>query len=322
MDLYEHINQIKDSAPEMVYFLYGNDFYLTEEAVGELSRQYQAVGAAAEVKRYYGGNGTDDSFVNSLSNLGMFSPRQIIVYKEITSLKPNHRKTLQAYLKKPDPNILLILTASGQSRSSLIGTLKKQAVQISVWTPPERSFPNLVLSHLGQKEIEIEPEALDLLLYATNDDLSHTFSELEKVLIYIGPRRSIRAGDIRAVVGGAKAYQMSDFIDAVLEHRLTESYAIARALIQSGTKAPYFVMSLFHLFQNIWAFPKVHAPQTARTPRDKRNQARFRKGYNNYKDADFAYIFHRLTDVDLKAKSVKLSTEELITPLIYEILHA
>ena len=322
MDLYEHLNRIKNSAPQLVYFLYGNDFYLTEEAVRELSHQYQAAGQTAEVKRYYGGNGNDDSFINSLSNLGMFSPRQIIIYKEITGLKPNHRKTLQSYLKKPDPNILLILTASGQSRSNLVATLKKQAVQISVWTPPLRSFPNMVLNYLRQKEIDIQPEALDLLLYATNDDLSHTFSELEKVLIYIGRQRSISAQDIRSVVGGAKAYQMSDFIDAVLEHKLTESFAIAKALIQSGTKAPYFVMSLFHLFQNIWAFPKLHATQTARTPRDKRDQARFRQGHQHYKDADFAHIFHRLTDVDLKAKSVKLSTEELIIPLIYEILHA
>ncbi len=304
------------------YFLYGNDLYLSEESIRMLSEAFQKTAGKVERSRYYGGENNDDSFINSLVNVGMFAPRQIVIYKEITQLHPSHRKALLHYIENPDPNTLLIMTAIGQSRSRIIDDLKKKATLISVWTPPVKSFAAIITQYLQNRSFQISTEALDLLVYSTSDGLAHTFSELEKVTVYVGDRKTIEAEDIRAVVGGAKSYQISDFIDAVIQHDIFEALKICLALIQTGVNAPYFVLSLFHFFQNVWAYPKVHQPSTPVRPLDKREKARFREGYEHYRDSDFKFIFERLTDVDLKSKSVNLSTEELMIPVIYEIMNA
>ncbi len=319
---FEELELIEKGEIKLIYFLYGDDLFLQEEAIRSVCQSFIKTGGLPERKVFYGGEKTDDSFIQSLVSVGMFSSRQIVIYKNINQIPISFRKQLLQYFDNPDTNTLLILTADGQKKSKFIESLKRISRVISVWTPQPRSFPSIVLGYLEKKGCEIKPDALDLLVSSTDDTLSHTFSELEKVLVFVGERKSINIDDIRFIVGGSKKYQMSDFIDAIGNGDLYNSINICITLIETGIKAPYFVSSLYNYFVNVWAYPEVHMNASEGKPWMRWKITKYGKGYENYKNSDFGFIIDRLTDVDLKSKSVNLSTEELMIPLLYEIVSA
>ncbi len=317
---FEELELIEKGGIKPTYFIYGDDFFLQEEAIKAICQSFSKAGSLPDRKIFYGGEKTDGSFIQSLVSVGMFSSRQIVIYKNINQISISVRKQLLQYLDNPDINTLLILAAVGQKKSKFIESLKRKSRVISVWTPQHKSFPGIVFRYLEKKGYKIAPVALEILVSSTDDSLSHTFSELEKVLVYIGERKSINADDIRSIVGGSKKYQMSDFIDAVSNCDLYSSINTCMALIETGIKTPYFVSSLYNYFVNVWAYPKVHIKYSEVKPWEKWKILKYRKGYENYKNCDFGFIINRLTDVDLKSKSVNLSTEELMIPLLYEII--
>jgi len=317
---FEELELIEKGEIKPTYFLYGDDLFLQEEAIKAVCQSFSKTGGMPDRKIFYAGERTDNSFIQSLGGIGMFSSRQIVIYKNINQISISVRKQLLQYLDNPDVNTLLILAAVGQKKSKFIESLKRKSRVISVWTPQLGSFHGIVFRYFEKKGYKLAPDALELLVSSTNDSLSHTFSELEKVLLYIGERKSIDADDIRFIVGGSKKYQMSDFIDAVGNRDLYNSVNICMLLIETGIKAPYFVSSLYNYFVNVWAYPEVHIKYSGVKPWEKWKILKYRKGYENYKNCDFGFIINRLTDVDLKSKSVNLSTKELMIPLLYEII--
>ena len=310
---------IENGRLESVYLLNGGDFYLEEEAINSLCEAFYKEGSAERLV-FYGNGDNDDTFIQSLLSVGIFSLRQVVIYKQIGKLPVSYRKTLLTYLKKPDVNILLIMVHDGQKGGSFLNDLKRLVHVIPTWTPRTEKFPDFILRALTKNGIDISADALELLVDSTNDSLSHAFSELEKVIVFIGERKTISIKDVRKVVGGSKDFRMSDFIDAVCQRNLKSALIIFKALIETGANTPYFVSSLYNFFFNVWAYPDVHKKKREEVFYKKKQIAKYRAGYGNYSDSDFGHIFRMLTDVDLKSKSVNLSTEDLMVPLLYEII--
>ncbi len=319
----DELEKIEAGQLGAVYLLYGDDLYLEEEVIGSLSTGFiQKSSAAAEKKVFYGSEDTGDEFLQSLVNIGMFASRQIIIFKEITNLSNRYHKSLLSYLDAPDPNTLLILTAAGGQKSTLLNKLKKHTAikTLSIWSPYPRQFPVLIQRKIKKEGYQISPEALEILSISTNDSLSHAFAEIEKILIYIGDKPEITLENVRAVVGSEKNYQMADFNQAVAERDLYQAIHICLALIETGIDTPYFISSLYRLFANVWAYQQIHAGTQSDYYPIKKTRELYESAYRNYADRNYKSVFEKLLEVDLKAKSTSISTQDLMIPLIFELL--
>ena len=319
----DELEKIDKGQLASVYLLYGDDLYLEEEAIGTLIEVFSKIsGSAIEKKTFYGTENSADSFIRSLANIDIFASQQIIIYKNITKLSTGYRKQLLRYIDHPEQNILLILSAAGGQKGKFFTSIKKHpsVETVSIWTPRPNQFPALIQRKFKKEGYQIDPEALDMLAVSTNDSLSHTFSEIEKIIVYAGDRKNISSDDVRAVVGGEKNYQMSDFIHAVAERDLYQAIHICLALIETGVKSPYFVSSLYSLFVNVWAYKQIHQGVNDTYYPLQKMREQYGNAYKKYTGSNFGNLFNRLLDVDRKAKSTGLSTEDLMIPLIYQVI--
>jgi DNA polymerase-3 subunit delta len=319
----DELEKIEKGQLAPVYLLYGDDLYLEEEAIGTLINVFSKDSSSTiEKKSFYGTENSDDPFIQSLVNIGMFASQQIIIYKDIPKLSTNYRKQLLRYIDHPEQNILLILSSTSGQKSTFFTSIRKHpsVETVSIWTPSPNQFPALIQRKFKKEGYQIDPKALDMLTVSTNDSLSHAFSEIEKIIVYAGDTHKITPDNIRAVVGGEKNYQMSDFIHAVAERDLYQAIRICLALIETGVKSPYFVSSLYLLFVNVWAYKQIHrGVRDTYYPLQKiRNQ--YENASKKYTGNNFGNLFNRLLDVDRKAKSTSLSTEDLMIPLIYQVI--
>ena len=305
------------------YLLYGNDLYLEEEVISSLSEIFiQKASTPTDKNVFYGLEESGDAFIQSLINVGMFASRQVIIFKEITKLPARYHKSLLNYLNNPVPGILLIMTAAGGQKSTHFNKIKKHpaVTTLSIWSPSSYQFPALIQRKLEKEGYTITPDALDCLAESTNDSLSHAFAEVEKILVYMGNRPEVTIEDVRAVVGGEKNYQMSDFNQAVADRDLYQAIHICLALIDTNNDTPYFVSSLYRLFVNVWAYQQIHADTNPSYYPMKKRQDLYKKAYNNYTDQDFSKVFDKLLEVDLKAKTTSINAKDLMIPLILELL--
>jgi len=320
-DFLGELARIEQGYLDSVYLLWGGDLYLEDEAINTICQTFCKQSAEKPEKLiYYGGVDSDLEFIDNLFSMGFFARRRIIIYKNIGNLGPNLRSRLFNFIENPGNDTLLIMTADGEIRSSLVDKLRKELRKvktISTWTPTDPSnFAEFVRHSLQKSKYSIQPTALKLLVELTDDTLSHTIGELEKLLIYIGDRKTIEEADVRQVVGGDKNYDMINFIEAVARRDSADAIKIGLALIQADTLISYFTFQLYDLFSAIWDY-EGHGQ------REKfwRKGDCYKLGIENYKQADFGAIFTHLRNVDLQSKSLKnLSAEDLLIQLLYEIV--
>jgi len=321
----DKLEKLEANQLDQIYLLYGNDLYLERETIGTLSMLFsKKAQVEVEKKIFQSEENQDEAFLQSLYNLGMFATHQIVIYKNIHQLSTILRKQILQYCNHPAKTTMLILTAGSGSKSNFLDTIKNHdsVKTLSIWTPRADEFSAIIVKQFTKHGYQIESDAVEILALATNDSLAHTFSEIQKIMIYAGERTLITTADVRSVGGGAKTYQMADFIQAIAAKDFPLAIQICLNLIETGAETPFFISSLFKLFFNVWAYPQIYknASKSVSTPKKQWDNYKF--GYQNYQDHDFASLFSELLDTDLKAKSFTLGTKDLMIPLICNILKA
>lgn len=319
----DELERIEKETLSPVYLLYGDDLYLEEEAINTLSAAFgRDTGGTVEKQTFYGAENSDNAFFQSLVNIGMFSSRQIVIYKGLPKLSSAYRKPLLKYLDRPEPTTLLIFTAGGGNKSSVFNSVKKHisVKTLSTWSPSDNQFPALIQRRLTTNGLSIAPDALEALALSTNDSLSHALAEVEKISVFVIEKKEITIDDVRTVIGGEKSFQMSDFLIAIENRNLYEAMHICLALIETGIDSPYFISSLYGFFVNVWAFKQIHeGKKLSYYPAELRRQ-QYERTYNNYIGHDFKALFKVLMEADVKAKSTAIKSDILMIPLIYQLL--
>lgn len=319
---FSELNKIEKGKLDPVYILIGDDFFLQQAILKALYQSFDCDNREI----FYGKSQTSskdeiaNKFLEELYSVGLFSNKKIVVFKDIDKIKRKYHQRLLSYFSSIDPNILLIMTADNK-RSGLVKKIMKKATDITVYTPFPNQYEKFVSKLISRMGYKIEPKAQNILISETNDSLTHTFSELEKVLVSLEKGELITADKVKKVVGGEKQYQMYDFLDAVGNKNYYQAINICITLIKNGASVPFFATTLFNRFLDIWAYRQIHHPDKQKKPyfiRKKLNK--LQKANNIYKNADFGYIFTKIREADLKGKSTSLKVEDIIIPLIFEII--
>jgi len=318
----DELEKIEKGSLAPVYLLYGDDLYLEEEAIITLSAAFNRDSKGTVEKQiFYGAEKNDDAFIQSLVNIGMFSSQKIVIYKDLPKLSSTYRKPLLKYLDRPEPSTLLILTSGEGQKSALFSSVKKHlsVKTLSIWSPPENQFPALIQRKIKKNGLSITPDALEALVLSTNDSLSHAFAELEKISVFIADKKEIGIDAVRTVIGGEKSFQMTDFLTAVEKRNLHDAIHICLTLIETGVDTPYFISSLYSFFANVWAYKQINTKTLSYYPAELRRQ-QYERAYNNYREHDFKALFTLMLEADLKAKTMSIKNENLMIPLIYQLL--
>jgi len=318
---FNELNKIEKGNLKPVYLLLGDDFFLRQKILNALYKSFDC----DEREIFYGKvqksqkDEIDRNFLEELYSVGLFSSTKIVIYKDIDKIKKKYQDRLLKYFASIDKNILLILTT--ENKNALIKKLGKKAHQIKVYTPFPKYYPEYVNKFVKRQGYQIKPDARELLIAETDDSLSHTFAELEKVTVGLDKGATITVDDIKEIVGGEKQYQIYDFLDAIGNKNYYQAINICMILIKNGAKIPYLIIMLYNRFLDIWAYYQIHHPGKDKKSYFRQKQLdKLQKSYNLYKKADFEYIFTQIRKADLMGKSSSLKPKEVIIPLIIRII--
>lgn len=215
-----------------VYYLYGDDDYLKDDAVRQLLDA--AIDPAmrdfnCETRR--GAEIDAETLGSLLATPPMLSEKRALVLRDPASLKKAARAALDRYLDRPASDTLLLIVAPAGAKSDAALAAKAEPLEFEP-LPPDRARKWITHHATTALGVDITDDATSLLQSAVGNDLHLLAGELDKCASYalgaVGARTASDASDaaravidadaVTAVVGVRRGETVSDLLDAVGNH--------------------------------------------------------------------------------------------------------
>lgn len=235
---------VKDGRLAPAYYFHGDDDYLKHD---ELRR---AVDAAVDPAtrdfnlEFLRGADVDATTLGSLADTPpMMADRRVIVVRDVNALRKDARATLDAYLERPAPDVLLILVAGAgikPDRALVAATAAIEFAPISGARIPKW------ITYYAEHDLgtSITAGAVTLLQEAAGTELGQLRVELDKLASYTGGG-PIDEAAVSAVVGVRPGETMGDFLDAVARRDAPGALAMLEGVLQQPkSSAVTMIMAL------------------------------------------------------------------------------
>ena len=229
-----------------VYYLYGSDEYLKEQAVRQLTTS--AVDAATRdfnLDVRHAGAVDAETLGSLLATPPLMAERRVVVLKDAAALSKSARAVLDRYLDAPADDVVLVLVAAGGERVRSDRALADHSCAVEFEPLSGERVPRWIAHHAATElATTITPEAVTLLHRAVGDDLPALAAELDKLASYAAGG-AIDAAAVADVVGVRRGETLGDFLDRVADRdALGALAALPHILEQPKTTAVSVVMAL------------------------------------------------------------------------------
>lgn len=234
-----------------VYYLHGDDDYLKDGAIRDLLAA--AIDPATrdfncEIRR--GGELDAETLGSLLATPPMLAERRAVVVRDVGALKKAARAQLDAYLKRPASDTLLLLVSPAGAKPDAALTTRAESLDFAP-LPPDRVRKWIAHHASTTLGVSITDDATQLMQDAVGNDLQTLAGELDKCASYAlgahegDTRATIDADAVTAVVGVRRGETVADLLDAVARHDAAAAVPlVAHVLSQSKVTAVGIVMNL------------------------------------------------------------------------------
>src|SRR5690606_1538045 len=189
-----------------VYFLYGGEEFLKEEAAQSIiaahldpaTRDFnfdELRGASLDIER----------FASICATPPMMAEWRVVVLREaqILATAARARAAVEELVKKPTPGLALILVAQlpDRSKAKFWDVLRKGATAVEFASLASSDVPGWLIARAESRGRTLEPAAARGLAAAIGTELGVLVQELTKLEGFVGDRTKITADDVAQVVG-------------------------------------------------------------------------------------------------------------------------
>lgn len=255
--------------PPHIILIFGEEEFLIDEFIHNLLTSFfQNKEQSVNYTLYEGENIQLDDLADVSSSYSLLAERNIILVKNFEkSLTNTKSKKNQIdspfgkYLLNPNPSTTLILETMS---TNLNGISKKTTLKPSNYPFPFNiildkytwfefpkvwadNYPKWISDRLSKYGIKAPPEAIELLNSMAGDSLRNLNNEIEKLIIYLGDKKSITVKDIMGLTGLSKDNTVFDLQRAIGEGNLSKSINILTKIL-SVDRQEMLILSILQKF--------------------------------------------------------------------------
>ena len=257
---------------EPVYFLFGDEEFLVEEAcdrliaaaVDESTREFN-------FDQFHGTEATLADIVDRAMQYPMMAERRVVVVRELDRVfalrgKPDASSSFARYLARPSETTILVMTAgTGDFLKGKSGAKPPYDIVVNGSTAVnykklyDREIPSWVASRIRSRGKEITPEAVELFVGYAGGSLRVLNNEIEKLFTFVEDRPKIVGDDVRSVVGANKTYNVFELQKAVGARNLELCVEIAERMLRAGESEQMILTMLTRYFTILWRLVEIRS---------------------------------------------------------------
>lgn len=312
-----------------VYFLYGEETYLMDEA----QQRIQSLCLTGKTKDFnydlfLGGEAEPDRILDAAKTLPMMAPWRVVVVKDAHLLTPQKVKAFVLYCEKPSSSTCLILRGEKLGPwKGCLQVLEKQGRVVLFAHPSGNLLTRYIVRGANRMGKAISLEAAEVMQEMVGNHLSEIHQELGKVASYVGERREIEVDDIEAVVSRVKVHTVFDLTKAMGMKDSTEALRILNQMLEAGEPPLRVLTMIIRQFRLIWMAKEMRSlgMRDMDIGRTLGIPGFFLQGLlsqlKNFKPTELAEGYRRLSETDIALKSRSTSKKILLERLIISLCH-
>jgi DNA polymerase-3 subunit delta len=183
-----------------VYYFFGSDDYLMEDAFEKIKKEALTGGFASMNYHVYEGKTLEaGELVATASTMPAFAEWRLIVVKGADSLKAAQEKVLTEYVKDPSPTTCLVFLSSSSKAdrsSAFIKALDEKGFLKACNRLGDNELLRWIRDEAARQGKKIAPSAAAKLLETTGNRLRDIKGELDKIVLFVGEKEGIDDKDV------------------------------------------------------------------------------------------------------------------------------
>jgi DNA polymerase III subunit delta len=255
----------KETSP--IYLLTGDEPLLLQEAQTLIRAQAETKGFE-ERELIFIDHNFKISTLQTLTESGcLFAQKRVIDIRQQTAkIDSSMQKWLQSYCENPNPDILIILSASkltaAQKKTKWVKSIANTGLIVTIWPVQPRELPRWIKTKLRNSNISADQASIDMLAHFTEGNLLATHQAILKLPILF-PNQPITAEKVKQVISDNARFNVFDFSQYTMLGQTEKSQRVLKQLKMSGAEPTLILWSLareIRLIHNIVFLKEASKP--------------------------------------------------------------
>ena len=267
---------------------------------------------------------------DELRTLPFLASKRVVLIKDAEPFVRANADALMSYLDDMSPSGVLILTVSSwDKRTRLHKKFKNTGGLIEVSRMYSNQLPAYITSYAQQAHaIRLDGQTSRLLVELVGDDPGRLCREMDKLAVYVAPRKTVSPQDIESLIGHNRMFDAFGVIDSVGSGQIGAAISRIRHMFAADKSAEYSVVGAFgyhfrRLFRAKAMMSRGVSPQQAAAKTGVRfKQDEFLKQAGRLSLAQLAGILAELGRIDFGMKTGQTTASIAIERLILNIFSA
>lgn len=251
----KHLESATADLLSQIYMLLSKEAYPREQALQKLTAlALQGASRELNLKTYDAEQHDISKILRDLEELSFFAKKRVVVVQNADAFNKAATTKLEAYFKRPNKSVCLILVSPAITRST---TFYKNAELAGVmldipeqkpWEK-EKTIAEWLRNEAARKGKLISHTSCQQLVKQLGTDQSLLSNELEKLCCYIGDKPQIEDRDVAAICGSVNVENIWQLGEAVFRFDAPSAIRIMRSLLDEGSALIALIKALRSQFQ-------------------------------------------------------------------------
>ncbi len=243
----KHIEGAAPNHFSSLYSILGKDAFQRKTAIDKLLTSLKKSSPQGEfaIQFVESGQLSSKELMQELNALVLFAPRRAVVLEEAENLDKDSMSILETYFENPNRSVYLILSASSLHHgSNFYKKAEKSGIILEFaeekpWEK-ERSIPEWIAATVSSEGKSIDSASCRQLVKLLGTQQELIYSEIQKLLCYIGTRPRITLEDISAIISPLSVETSFQLGEAIFRRDGATALCACKNLLQNDT--PFFVL--------------------------------------------------------------------------------
>ncbi|HSQ25231.1 MAG TPA: DNA polymerase III subunit delta [Pyrinomonadaceae bacterium] len=320
---------LKKGQIEPVYFLYGGEAYLRDQALREITDAALSGTLLREFNDSSFNLFSDDvrDAIAAAEQLPMMSERRVVRLRNFARLRESDEEVLFAYLGRPVETSVVIFVGDDIDKRRKLGKKLMSGAGAFEFQPLKpNELPTWIKAHLKGINADIEPRALSQLIELSASDLSALTNELNKLAAAALPSGRITSELVDQLVSRSREHMNWDLTDNIVARNRRAALKVLRDFLDDGVEPVLLTGVIAGTFRRMALAKALHARgaspgeifREVRVPPFK--QRDYLAMLNRIDSATMSRMIQRIAETDLAIKTSKATPRMQMEMLVCELM--
>ncbi len=268
--------------------------------------------------------------LDELRTLPFLAPKRVVLIKDAEPFIKANADHLINYLDDPSPSgLLIMIVTSWDKRTRLHKKMQKTGGLIEVGRMYSNQLPAYVATYAHETHgIRLDTQCSRFLVELVGDQPGRLCSEMDKLAIFVAPKKTVTPADIEALIGQNRMFDAFGVIDAINAGQIGPALSRLRNMFAADKSAEFTVVGAFgyhfrRLFRVKAMIEKGTSPQQAAMKSGVRfKQQQFLQQVSRMSLPQLGKILAELGKIDFGLKTGQTSAATAMERLITNIFLA